>query len=449
MWDRGPSCRQTGIEGKSNGQDCLVSFANEHDRDEFLCGEDSHEARRIIKQLRTEGFVAYLAGGCVRDALLGKQPKDYDVATDATPESVRKVFGRASTLAFGASFGVIGVLPRRSHIRDSDEQTIQPTEVATFRSDGTYSDGRRPDSVHFGDAEQDALRRDFTINGLFYDPEQHEIIDFVDGQADLRARLLRTIGDAASRIEEDKLRMLRAVRFATTLGFAVHPETVAAISTHADDIDTVSGERIGAEMRRVLTSPAAIDGLNHLRCFGLHRVVLPELNELDWKKFESIAKHLADRQFPNALACMLIAMAQPTVTMSKIAARWKLSNEECRQAGAAIKHWPTVRDSCSLPWSVVQPTLINRDAPTIVEVASAIVAADQLDDRGIAMARQALRWPAEKLDPPSLLTGDDLREEGIPAGPVYRSILQTIRDAQLNGTITSREEAIAALSDLA
>ncbi|MEM1067781.1 MAG: CCA tRNA nucleotidyltransferase, partial [Planctomycetota bacterium] len=158
-----------------------------------------------------------MAGGCVRDALLGRQPKDYDVATDATPDAIREVFGKRKTLAFGASFGVIGVLPAKG----GGAQTHEPTEVATFRSDGSYSDGRRPDSVHFGDAENDAQRRDFTINGLFYDPLSDQVIDYVGGVDDLKAGLLRTIGNPVERFAEDKLRMLRAVRFATTMALQI------------------------------------------------------------------------------------------------------------------------------------------------------------------------------------------------------------------------------------
>ncbi len=425
-----------------------MSCENENDRDKFLCGEEAGEALRIITQLHEAGFVAYLAGGCVRDVLLGQRPKDYDVATNATPGSVRDVFGRGNTIAFGASFGVIGVLPMRNRADDRGQATIQPIEVATFRSDGVYSDGRRPDSVHFGEAEQDALRRDFTINGLFYDPLTREVIDFVNGQADLRDRLLRTIGDATTRIEEDKLRMLRAVRFATTLGFDVHPETIAAIKTHANSIKTVSGERIGAEMRRVLTSPNAIVGLKLLLSFGLYRDVLPELDEIDWQQFGSTVDRISDRQFATALACMLLAMPNSIGTLGKISRRWRLSNEEFRQAKAAIVHWTTIRDSHLRRWSAVQPTLIDRDIQTIVEVAAAIVAAEGSDSAGVELARTALRWPADRLDPPPLLRGDDLVNHGIPAGPAYRSILQAIREAQLDGKITTPDQAIAALDDL-
>ncbi len=204
-----------------------------------LESSQSREARRIIDALHDAGFVAYLAGGCVRDALLGRQPKDYDVATDATPEAVRDLFGNRHTLAFGASFGVIGVLPPRNDQKQdqpNQNRPLEPTEVATFRSDGNYSDGRRPDSVHFGNAEQDALRRDFTINGLFYDPRNHQVIDYVQGQIDLKQKILRTIGDPVARFGEDKLRMLRAVRFATTLEFRIEAGTLAAIQQHASDI---------------------------------------------------------------------------------------------------------------------------------------------------------------------------------------------------------------------
>lgn len=418
-------------------------------REEVLHGEDAQEALRIIAGLRDRGFVAYLAGGCVRDALLGKKPKDFDVATNATPDAVRHVFGKSRTLAFGASFGVIGVLPPvASRVRDSHDDPVQPTEVATFRSDGTYSDGRRPDSVHFGDAEQDALRRDFTINGLFYDPANREIVDFVNGEADLNQGILRTIGDAAARIEEDKLRMLRAVRFATTLGFDVEPETVAAIISHAPGIGTVSGERIGAEMRRVLISPNAAQGLGHLSHFGLAEVVLPELDGIDWQEFKSFVRELEDRRFSSVFTLMLLAIGDPLPALRAITSRWKLSNEENRQTRAAIVNRKTIEDAAQMPWSAVQPTLIDRDIHTIFSVAAATVATKRVDPAGIQLVREAMQWPEEKQNPAPLLTGDDLRELGIPAGPAYRTILQSLRDAQLNGELNSRAEAVHAVQGM-
>ncbi len=413
--------------------------ATEH---QFLRGPESHESHRIIAALREAGFVAYLAGGCVRDALLGKPPKDYDVATNATPDSVREVFGKSRTLAFGASFGVIGVLPPRSKQRDRN-LPVEPTEVATFRSDGDYSDGRRPDSVHYGDAEQDALRRDFTINGLFYDPQEDQVIDYVGGEADLERGLLRTIGDPLERFGEDKLRMLRAVRFATTLGFKIDGETLQAINEHSDDIAVVSGERIGAEMRRVLVSAHAASGIRHLIDCGLERVVLPEIDAADLSRLERLWRHAAPCEFPLALACMLVVLDQPDEGLHAIGQRWKLSNEETRKAAAAMKHWSTIVDARDLPWSIVQRKLIDRDAAVMVQLAAAVVAADNRDDGGVLLAREALAWPAEKLNPPMLLTGDDLRQLGVPEGPRYARILKSIREAQLDGKIRSREEAVA------
>lgn len=399
--------------------------------------------------MRDAGFVAYLAGGCVRDALLGKQPKDYDVATNATPKSVREVFGKRKTIAFGASFGVIGVLPVWHDSDDADDVDTAGsptpfTEVATFRSDGFYSDGRRPDSVHFGDAEQDALRRDFTVNGLFFDPAKNEVIDYVGGETDLKAGLLRTIGDPLERFGEDKLRMLRAVRFATTLGFRIDNHTIKAITEHADDITVVSGERIGAEMRRILIAQHAVSGLEYLIVCGLHRVVLPELESAELKRFESLVEAIP-RKFPIALACLLLSLEDEDFEqpLRAISSRWKLSNEEHRQAAAALEHWQVIADAHRLPWSTVQKVLIDRDAETIVPVAAAVAGADQSDQDGIEIARDALQWPGEKLDPPPLLSGNDLRDLGIPTGPRYRKILHAIRVAQLDRKITSREEAIA------
>ena len=439
------------------------------DKNSFLRGPRASEALRIIQQLRDSGFVAYLAGGCVRDALLGKPPKDYDVATDATPEVVREVFGKRRTIAFGASFGVIGVLPPRD---SQSGDTIEPTEVATFRSDGYYSDGRRPDSVHYGDALHDAQRRDFTINGLFYDPHEDTVIDHVDGQADLQRGVLRTIGDPLQRFGEDKLRMLRAVRFATTLGFTIESATREAIVGHARDIAVVSGERIGAEMRRIFVSPHAVSGLGHLVASGLQAMVLPELSPLAsrgmdqqgrdsladeipadgesvnsclrtrLKRLEQMDSHAYPRSFPVLLACVCLVTDDPPRALSTIGQRWRLSNEEKRQAGAALKHWQKIATADQAAWSTVQPILVDRDAETIVSVAGAVVAADNGSLDGVKLSLEALGWPASKLDPPPLLTGADLQALGIRPGPDYAKILKATRECQLDGKITTREQAI-------
>ena len=407
------------------------------------------EALRIINALAEKGFVAYLAGGCVRDAMLGRKPKDFDVATNATPESVREVFGKKNTLAFGASFGVIGVLPPRNsnELRTSNEpQELLPTEVATFRSDGDYSDGRRPDSVHYGDAKADALRRDFTINGMFYDPRQSAVIDYVGGKDDLQSGNLRTIGRAADRFAEDKLRMLRAVRFATTLGFSIEQSTREAIGAHASEITVVSGERIGAEMRRVIVSAHAVDGLQKLALCELAELILPEVNYHDLDGLRTHTDQLATRDFESVMAVLLIASSIDTQSgmsnLNAITKRWKLSNEEVRRTAAAIKHWAVIADE-QQPWSVVQPVLINRDADVIVNVACALARSRAMALTGIERAKDALGWDAEKLNPAPLLTGDDLARLGFKPGPVFAEILAATRRDQLDGKISTQNEAIA------
>src|SRR5262249_40690266 len=228
-------------------------------------------ALEIAKKLRAAGFEALWAGGCVRDQLLGLTPKDYDVATSAKPDEIRDLFGRRRTLPIGASFGVITVLG------PSDAGQI---EVATFRKDAAYSDGRHPDSVTFTDAEHDAQRRDFTINGLFFDPVQEEVVDYVGGQADLKAHIIRAIGNPRLRLSEDKLRMLRAVRFAAPFNFTIDPDTLHAIQEMAPQINTVSAERIGAELRRMLVDPNRAAALALLRETKLLAEVLPEVAAL-------------------------------------------------------------------------------------------------------------------------------------------------------------------------
>jgi poly(A) polymerase len=195
----------------------------------------------VVKRLQSAGFQAFWAGGCVRDELLGLVPKDYDIATDARPEEVQRLFRR--TVAVGVSFGVVEVLGPR---QDGDVLKVQ---VATFRTDAGYSDGRRPDQVVFSSAREDALRRDFTTNGMFFDPLKNELLDYVGGQADLQARVLRAIGDPHVRFAEDKLRLLRAIRIATRFDLTIEPATAAAIRAMADQLPVVSAERIADELR--------------------------------------------------------------------------------------------------------------------------------------------------------------------------------------------------------
>ena len=205
--------------------------------------EQRRFAAEVVHHLREAGFETYWAGGCVRDQLLGRTPKDYDVATSATPSQIRQLFGRRRTLAIGAAFGVITV-------RGPKEAGM--VEVTTFRQDAAYSNGRHPDHVTFSSAREDASRRDFTINGLFYDPIEEQVIDFVGGRADLAAGVVRAIGQPRARFAEDKLRMLRAIRFSATFDFELEAETFSSVRQMAGEITVVSPERIAMEMRVIL-----------------------------------------------------------------------------------------------------------------------------------------------------------------------------------------------------
>jgi poly(A) polymerase len=224
-------------------------------------------ARAVVERLQNAGFEAFYAGGCVRDVLLGLVPKDYDIATSARPEQVQALFSR--TYAVGAHFGVIIVL------KDGHE-----FQVATFRSDGVYLDGRRPVEVTYSSPRQDAERRDFTINGMFYDPVRDEVIDYVEGQKDLRMGVIRAIGDPASRFREDRLRLLRAVRFSATFGFGIEPATWEALRVNAPEIHAVSAERIREELVRIFTSPTRVRGFDLLDSSGLMARILPEIEAL-------------------------------------------------------------------------------------------------------------------------------------------------------------------------
>src|SRR5438094_1007407 len=224
-------------------------------------------AREIVARLRAAGHIAYFAGGCVRDIARHQTPKDFDIATDARPEAVQEIFAR--TYAVGAHFGVIVVL----------ENGFQ-FEVATFRSDDVYVDGRRPSAVHFSSPEEDAKRRDFTINGMFYDPVAGEVIDLVGGQADIAAKLVRAIGDPAKRFAEDRLRMLRAVRFAAVLDYQIDTATWDALTSNAPSINQISAERIREELVRIFLSPNRVRGWDLLDASGLMRAILPELEAM-------------------------------------------------------------------------------------------------------------------------------------------------------------------------
>ncbi len=394
-------------------------------------------ALTVVRQLRDAGHEALWAGGCVRDQLLGRPPKDYDVATSALPDAVRELFGRRRTLAIGASFGVITVLGAKP---------LEPIEVATFRTDGDYRDGRRPESVAFTDAEHDAQRRDFTINGLFYDPVAEQVVDYVGGVADLEARLVRAIGDPQRRFTEDKLRMIRAVRFAATYDFALDDATLAAIRSMASEVTAVSGERIAAELRRMLTHESRRRGIELLAAADLLAPLLQplaphaEAEDAAWKAALGQLERLADAEFPLAFAALLHGMVDPSEAR-KLGRRLKLSNREIDRMAWLLAHIADVEHAGALPWPRLQPVLAHEGAHELLALAAARLPADH---DGLAHCRATLELPASQWNPPPLVTGDDLIAHGLPAGRHFAALLDHLRAEQLEGRLATPAEAIAA-----
>lgn len=412
-------------------------------------------AVEVVRRLRAAGYAALWAGGCVRDQLLGLEPKDYDVATDAMPEQIRAVFGHRRTLGIGQAFGVITVLGPRG---------AGQIEIATFRRDGGYSDGRHPDQVTFCDAREDALRRDFTINGMFLDPLENRVVDYVGGQADLQCGVVRAIGDPAARLAEDKLRMLRAVRFAATFQFALDPGTRAAIRRHAQDLVVVSAERIGGEVRRMLVDRHRARAVELLSVCGLATQVFPELSVLElpaapaaasgaachsppdpWQITLAVLRGLQTCRFSVALAALVReALARRpggVADIEPLCRRLKLSTADRKETEFLLRHEAAIRAARRLPWPQLQRILIQDGAADLVDYGRAVAEVVDGQTADIDYAAHCLARPIDQLNPPPLLTGDDLRRLGLPPGPGYRRILEAVRDAQLEERIGSAQEA--------
>jgi poly(A) polymerase len=385
-------------------------------------------ATDVVRRLRAAGHAALFAGGCVRDMLLGREPDDFDVATDATPEQVRQLFKR--TVAFGASFGVVEVLgPKPLKV-----------QVATFRSDVSYSDGRRPDAVVFSSPEEDAKRRDFTINGMFFDPLEDKVIDYVGGQADLDAGILRAIGDARQRFAEDKLRMLRAVRFATRFGFKLDATTADAIRSMAGEITVVSAERIADELRKLLTDPRRADGMRLLADVGLFGVLFPEVADVS-KAVRVLEALPADAS--SGLAFGTILQDLDSRDAGGICQRLKLSNAERDRIEWLVWHHNYLCGAFSLRGWQLKPVLAHDGIQELLALhrGNAIASSDSLEH--IQFCEEKLRkWPPEVLNPPPLLTGDDLLAMGVKQGPAYKDLLHSVRVAQLDALIHTKDEAI-------
>lgn len=411
---------------------------------------DRRAAVRIIQVLRRAGHVALLAGGCVRDELLGRTPKDYDVATSALPDQVLAAFPRAR--AVGKQFGVILV---RQFGRD--------VEVATFRSDVSYTDGRRPDAVTFGSHADDARRRDFTINGMFRDPLDDRVIDTVGGREDLARRLIRTIGDPSQRFGEDHLRMLRAVRLATELDFDVDPATLAAIQTHAGSLERISAERIWMELERLLIHPGRSRGWRLLVQSGLHQHLTTDWSWSDDECDRIVARlsHLPARALPPPPSLAALLRERPASHARRFCGRLKLSNDLTRETVWLVKELPVIRQAAEPRGSTAAAP-----APAAVELADLKTWAahplrnDLLDlmlavtesEAGDAQAARRLveqirTIPPHRAAPPPLVTGDDLVAAGFQPGPAFKRALHAAYRAQLNETIRTKEEAMSLVTE--
>jgi poly(A) polymerase len=425
-------------------------------------------ADHICRTLRAAGYQAYLVGGCVRDLLLKREPADYDVSTDATPDQVQKIF--PDSLAVGAQFGVIIVL------RDPEQ-----VEVATFRSDVGYSDGRHPDKVIFSrTAQEDVQRRDFTINALLMDPETGAVLDYVGGQKDLAAGIIRAIGDPRQRFEEDKLRMIRAIRFAARFRYAIEGTTFSAIQKLAAEISQVSAERIRDELTKLLTEGVARRGFELLDESGLLTQVLPEITRM--KGVEQPAQfHPEGDVWTHTLLMLeqLKAGCSPTLAWGvllhdvgkpptftppsgpgdrirfnehvevgmkmteDICRRLRFSNEDTDQIVALVANHMRFKDVPQMKVSTLKRFVRLEHFDEHLELHRFDCLSSHRNLENYEFVRRFLaETPPEQVRPPRLLTGEDLKEMGFSPSPQFKEILDSLEEAQLNGKVSTHDEAI-------
>lgn len=451
-------------------------------------------ALHVVETLRERGFAAYFAGGCVRDLLLGIVPKDYDVATSARPEQV--LLGFVRTFGVGANFGVVIVCTA-----NKDRGCDVMTEVATFRSEGVYTDGRRPDAVTYSDTPQDdVVRRDFTVNGMLLDPvgldaaqitaEQltPRVLDFVGGREDLEAKVLRAIGDPRLRFAEDKLRMLRAVRFAARFGFAIEPATMQAMQAEAATIGQVSNERVRDELTKMLTEGRAKRAFELLDDSGLLEHVLPEVAAMkgvqqppEWHPEGDVWVHtllLLDKLEPGAKATLAWSAllhdvgkpptyrapqpddARPRIrfnghaevgaTMARaVLNRLRFSNEETAQIVALVANHMRFGDVDKMRASTLKRFFRLDDFEEHLALHKLDVTSSHNLLGMYDLAKSAYEAaPVEAYRPALLLTGRDLIDAGLKPGPRFKGLLRDLEDAQLEGSITTREGAVNLLRQL-
>lgn len=430
-------------------------------------------ADRICAKLRDSGHQAYLAGGCVRDLLLNREPADFDVATDARPERVQQLF--PDSLAVGAQFGVIIV------VEDSAQ-----VEVATFRSDIGYADGRHPLRVKYSETpEEDVRRRDFTINGMMMDPRDGRVLDFVGGQKDLQARVIRAIGEPAKRFEEDKLRMVRAVRFSARFGYEIEPATKRAIAKLAPGVTQVSQERLREELTKLLTEGAARRAFELLDETRLLRELLPEIARMKgvaqppqfhpegdvWTHTLLMLEGLPAGVSPTlAWGVLLHDVGKPptfkppsgpndrirfdehvevgTRMAEEICRRFRFSNDDKEQIAALVANHLRFKDVPQMRQATLKRFVRMPKFEEHLELHRLDCTSSHRNLENYEFVKRFIaETPAEAVRPQRLITGEDLKALGFKPGSVFREVLQAIEDAQLDGKIGSREEALSFARD--
>jgi poly(A) polymerase len=391
----------------------------------------------IIAQLRDSGHEALLAGGCVRDRLLGLIPKDHDVATSATPAEVVRLFRR--TKQVGAQFGVVLVALGGCEI-----------EVATFRTDGPYRDGRRPEQVTFSSAEADAQRRDFTINGMFYDPVTERVVDYVGGQQDLAARIVRCIGEPERRFAEDHLRMLRAVRFAARLGFSIDAGTFAAMRDLAPRLADISAERIRMELELILTAAGRARGWELMVASGLsaHLAAGAAWSEAQARRVGA-ALAAVDEPVSVPLAFAVLLEGRPRAEVLNVLRALRCSNDCMTAVAGLVAAAPRLLDGAGVELADLKQLLAVHLFAEAVRLARATAAADARPTAALdLLVAQAAQIPADAAAPPPFVTGDDLAAMGVPPGRIYSVVLDAVYRAQRNETLASREPALQLAREL-
>jgi poly(A) polymerase len=399
--------------------------------------DGAEPAAEIVRKLTAAGHQTLLAGGCVRDLLLGLRPQDYDVATDAPPERICQLFRR--TRKVGAQFGVVLVRERGKWV-----------EVATFRSDGQYLDGRRPSEVHFCDARHDAARRDFTVNGMFLDILEQVLIDYVGGRVDLQAKLIRAIGDPQARFAEDHLRLVRAVRFAARLDFEIEADTLAALRDHAPQLARVAAERVREELEKILVHP------NRRRAFSLlaESGLLPCLWQgAAWRTDQIAAAgtllgclptHVS---FPLAFAVLIVDRG--TREIQEIARALTCSNEQRETVGWLVEHYTDLDDPEGVSLADLKRLLAHPALPELRAWSETrYLDLPDGEKRRALLARRLASIAPDAIQPPPLVRGDDLAACGVKPGPIYKQLLDELYTRQLDETLTTRAAGLRVLEAL-